>query len=161
MNDFCKIVMSNDLVLMNTIQLCYLPYPNHPKGCPNAYGKCEERYANLLSEICFDLVERIKPMYIVWSEFDLEAHAKKMKLKHLHWSKRQCRCVLYWQGTSRAMLKKRVELSIKELGGEFKVIICPEYFGVNVYKTCENVGLILDPIKDLKICHHVALFIQK
>jgi hypothetical protein len=129
-----------------------LPYPNHPKGCPK-YGhpKC----APNLPQIA-DVLNLKNPVYIAFSEFNLEAHARKMKEKHPHWTERQCKNVLYWQNTSRKWMRERARCA-KILTGADTIIECPEGMGVNVYSTCIVAGLKLEKIKDLKICRHVAL----
>jgi len=130
---------------------CLLPYPNHPKGCPNYRKKC--RWGAPPIEFYFDLY---KPMYAVFSEFNLEAHMERMKKKHPKWSNRQARCVLYWQSTSRKQLKEQIQLARNRFDCNI-VSTCPEWLGVNVYATLAQSGLRLEKIKDLKICRHVAL----
>ena len=136
---------------------CKLPYPNHPKGCPN-YGmskRCPPQ-APMVDEY-FDLS---KPLYFIHSEFDFTAHVKKMRMKHPEWSDRQCQCVLYWQGTSRKQMKERVAKAVWELGTTASTS-CPEAMGVNVYATAKLNGLNLDRIRHLKTCRHITLIGSK
>ena len=132
---------------------CRLPYPGHPQGCPN-YGrraKCPPHAPRV--DAVFDLA---KPLFLVHSVFQLEAHAHVMKVLHPEWSERQCRCVLYWQEKSRAELRARIRIAWRLL----RTTACaeiPEALGVNVYVTARQSGLHLDKIRNLKVCRHVAL----
>jgi len=131
---------------------CKLPYPGHAKGCPN-YGRdgCPPD-APFIS----DIMDLRRPVYVAFSEFNLSAHIFRMQIKHPNWSDRQCRCVLYWQGTSRKQMRIRVKIA-KFFGGGNLVLECPEAHGVNVYATCAYSGLKLQRIKNLETCRHVAL----
>lgn len=146
----------SNMFLEDTKRYCFLPYPNHPKGCPNCYGKC---WGKRDKQVMIDtLIDMNRPIYIVYNEFNLEAHAQRMKSKHPHWSDRQCRCVLYWQSTSRKQLKERVAVVLQQLKPKPNfVTYIPELYGVNIYKTCETSGLVLDEINNMKICRHIAL----
>lgn len=133
---------------------CQLPYPNHPKGCPNFWEAKEECPPKAPSvDEYFDLS---RALYFVHSEFDLNAHADMMKQRHPHWSDRQCRCVLYWQSRSRKQLKQRTSKAASLLGTDAMTMI-PEAMGVNVYVTARLAGLRLEPIRSLSLCRHVAL----
>ena len=132
---------------------CQSPYSNHPKGCPNynATVKCPHQ-APLIGEL-FDLK---KSLCFVHSEFDLAVHVAKMEKKHPEWTLKQCKCVLYWQGTSRKQLKDRIREAMADLGAD-TVAMVPEALGVNVYATARLAGLNLERIRYLSICRHVAL----
>lgn len=147
------IIPIKDLILSsNTGDWCKLPYPNHPRGCPN-YGKdrCPPN-APLLEEY-FDIQEHL---YFVHSEFDLGAHALRMKEKHPNWTDRQCRCVLYWQGTSRKQLKDRIEEAVQLLDID-GISTCPEAMGINVFATGRKCGMILERTREISTCRHVAV----
>ena len=147
------------LVLMKGFDcgwLCVLPYPNHPKGCPNFYIKPDCPPFSYSAYSFFGMNEK-KQFYLVHSEFNLEAHAAKIKQRHPYWTERQCKNVLYWQGTSRKQLKGRVSEALNILGGEWNVTDCPESMGVNVYVTARLSGLKLERIRYLKMCRHIAL----
>jgi len=136
----------------NTGQWCRIPYPNHPKGCPN-YGRdgCPPNALHITKVLDFK-----QSIYIAYSEFNLQAHMKRMKEKHPHWSERQQRNVLYWQGTSRKQMRQRAK-HIQYLTRADIVLTCPEAHGVNVYATCFVNGLHLEKIRHLIICRHIAL----
>ena len=132
-------------------ELCYKPYTNHPKGCPN-YGKRETcpPKAVLLPDY-FDIS---KPIMVVWADFNLGQHREKMMLKHPNWSRRQLDCCLYWQGKVTKRLKQEVKYNLgrSDLFQNLKNLAatyCPEAMGVNVTETMKNVGLILEwpPVK--------------
>ena len=132
---------------------CQLSYPNHPKGCPK-YGKdkkCPPNAPKIKDYFDFD-----KPIWLVHSEFNLSNHILKMKEKHPGWSERQCKNVLYWQGTSRKQLRQRCIAAFLETGANIHTFV-PEAMGVNVYLTARLAGLKLERIRHLKICRHVAL----
>lgn len=131
---------------------CQYRYPNHPKGCPN-YGRdgCPPD-APFITEV----MDLRRPVYIAFSEFNLDAHAIRMQFKHPAWTERQCKNVLYWQGISRKQMRQRAKIA-QFYGGGDVVLTCPEAHGVNVYATCFYSGLKLQKIKKLTTCRHVAL----
>jgi len=123
---------------------CRLPYPNHRRGCPN-FGKkdkCPPRAPR------FEDIVRA-PYWLVAQSFDLKAHAERMKRKHPHWSERQARCVLYWQGTVNKALREWASLLWKELGDDYMVVKIPEANGVNLFATCAKIGIHLKRNPDL------------
>lgn len=115
---------------------CKLPYPNHPKGCPN-YGKktsCPPKAPLFESFVK-------APFTLVGVGFNLAEWAKAMKEKHPKWSDRQARCCLYWQGKVR---KKLREVCNRMALDNELIVYAPEAMGVHVFKTCEKVGLKLE-----------------
>lgn len=119
---------------------CCLPYPNHPKGCPN-FPKCRDKYPD------FKTLEGYK-WYAIVEEFDLKAHAERMKKKHPNWTPRQCRNPLYWQNGVRKKLRERAIKFCEEkkfLGDNFSILLeVPEASGIDVFATMEKVGLKLE-----------------
>lgn len=125
--------------------LCYKPYYNHPKGCPN-YGKraiCPPQAPTL--DKFFDLDKRIMAVVI---HFNIELHREKMKVKHPKWSRRQCECCLYWQGKVKRRLRQEIEYNLMRAAlfddGPLIATDCPEAMGVDVTATMKNVGIILE-----------------
>ncbi len=119
---------------------CKLPYPDHPKGCPN-YGRkpiCPPTIP--LLEQVYDLS---KPSYLVVVEFDLAAHVHKMLTKHSGWTERQARCVLYWQGSLNKQLRLETECYLRVIPN-LVATLCPEAMGLNVIATAQLAGV---PIK--------------
>ncbi len=132
-------------------KLCTRPYHGHPKGCPN-YGKrvsCPPA-APLLCE-ALDLAY---PVYAIWNAFDFGAHISRMRRRHPEWSQRQVECCLYWQGTARKELRRKVEAWLSEPTcrfeqvvvylSELRVLYCPEACGVDVTATMASIGIELE-----------------
>jgi len=134
---------------------CKLPYPNHPRGCPN-YGKkdtCPPKVPFL--QDVFDLT---KPHWFIYTTFDLESHKKKMKSRHPDWTELQCRCVLYWQSRVNKSLKEKAIEFVKTKRGVAHTS-CPEAMGVDVIKSLKNQGLpISNSFSDLKTVYK-AIFV--
>ena len=146
------------IILLDTKQLCFSSYYNHPKGCPNAYGKCWNKDGQKCQRMLDSIIDLDKPMYLIYNEFDVESWSKVMKRKHPNWTERQCRCLLYWQGRTRAKLRQKTGLAKVMFGLSLTVLTRPEYYGVNIYATFLNAtGIILDPVSDVKICRHVVI----
>jgi len=118
---------------------CKLPYPNHPSGCPN-YGK--RKTCPPFSKEINELIE--PPYYLVIRSFDIEAQVKKMKDRHPEWSERQCRNLLYWQKGVVKKLKEEAKAFIESQDDDLLLVEIPEANGVNVFKTCENIRIILE-----------------
>ena len=131
---------------------CKIKYHQHAKGCPKDVNECSRGGLYIT-----DIIDIERPMFLVHSEFNLEAWEQKMAERHPEWTKRQCRNLLYWQSKSRKQLKERVSLTYRYNVGFQWSTTCPESYGVNVYATARVSGLILEPIKTLKVCRHVAL----
>lgn len=141
------------VISVQTDEWCKLPYPNHPRGCPN-FGKkatCPPQAPWL--DNYFDTA---RPMYLVHSEFDLDGHVEAMKNKHPQWSERQCRCLLYWQPRSRKQMMMRAHGAMLFLGCN-AVSACPEAMGLNVFATAAIAGLKLDRTRNIKTARHVCL----
>jgi len=127
---------------------CELPYPGHPKGCPNYPSKCNftkvEEYYDLSKPHWFSIIE-----------FNIGQFAAKMKAVHPEWSDRQCRCVLYWQNGVRKLLNDECKQFIGA-----KNLIChkvPEAMGVNVMLTMrKSLGLNI-AIKPVYTVRKIAL----
>lgn len=121
--------------------LCPKAYELHPRGCPN-YGKkagCPPQ-APLLTQT----LDISKPIWAIFSSFDLKAHVKKMRTAHPGWSDRQLRCCLYWQGAARKELKETIAKALESLPQPLVVVPCPEAQGVNVTATLKQVGIFLE-----------------
>lgn len=119
---------------------CCLPYPNHPKGCPN-FPKCMKDRPD------FKTLPN-KKWIAVLEKFDLKAHAERMKEKHPKWSERQARCVLYWQNSLRKRLREKAMKLYYPLRGDIFLDI-PEANGINVFATMAKHGIYLRTDPDL------------
>lgn len=116
---------------------CKLPYPNHPKGCPNYNQRnfCPPK-VHLFHQI-------IKPPFtLIAVKFNLKEHAQKMKNKHSKWTDRQAKCILYWQKKVDKQLRELSEKTASKIPNS-KILYRPEATGVDLFKTCKKVGLIL------------------
>ena len=116
---------------------CKLPYPNHPKGCPNYDKRSNCPPHQGFFEDVFDLP---RPIYMVAIPFDILSYMERMKTLHPQWSPRQCRCVLYWQGKVRKALKSLM-VEVRDSNGCNFMTDCPEAMGVNVIKTARKKGV--------------------
>ncbi len=116
---------------------CKLPYPGHPKGCPNYNRRdiCPPR-APLLDK----LIDMAKPVFCIINKFDLKAHAEIMKKRHPNWSEKQVYCCLYWQGRARKQLRLKVNDFLLDHPG-YIALYCPEGSGVDLVETVSQVGL--------------------
>lgn len=124
---------------------CKLPYPNHPKGCPN-YPMCIEQRRDFREYRDYKWVA-------VVLEFDLKAHAEEMKNKPRkdgkEWTEAQARCVLYWQEHKvRRPLKEMVMKIYHPLRGDVLLDI-PEVNGVNLFATMAKHDLYLKSKPDM------------
>ncbi len=125
------------VVNMKAREWCKLPYPGHPKGCPN-YGKkaiCPPTVDTI--DQVFDLA---RPCWFVIEEFDLGAQAKRMKKIHPEKSEKWCRNSRYWQAGVRNRLEERTKFEMVGKPGTISTD-CPEAMGVNVILTLRRLGL--------------------
>ena len=121
---------------------CVLEYKNHKKGCPN-YGKKKDCPPNVpMFDEIFDIS---KPIYAIYSTYDLFSHTEKMKQRHPEWTETQRLNVLYWQGTARKYLKENIQRFNKEFRqmGYYSTT-SPEAMGVDVTTTLKNAGIELE-----------------
>ncbi len=114
---------------------CQAKYPNHKDGCPN-FPKC------IASRGDFKDFGNDFSWYAVIEKFDLQAHAERMKEKHPHWTERQCRNLLYWQGGVRKRLTVKALKEHDPHKGMFLSI--PEAHGINVFETMALVGINIE-----------------
>ncbi len=134
---FARVVPVVDLKVRG---LCVKPYPGHAHGCPNFFKKkgCPPRCPRLGDH--FDLS---MPCFIIWSEFDLAKHVRRMRDSHPGWSERQLTCCLYWQGTSRKKLTGEIA-EFRARHPAYLVERCPEAMGLNVTATMSAAGVDLE-----------------
>jgi hypothetical protein len=118
---------------------CSLPYPGHPKGCPNVdkVSQCPS-----LIGMVDDIFDLSKAHYFVVVEFDIGDFAAGMKEKHPEWSDKQCRCCLYWQNTVRKNLRAYCNYFVAGVDNWIYTLI-PEAMGVHVFKTMRKLSIVL------------------
>lgn len=133
-------------------ELCCRPYALHPRGCPN-FGKRDTcpPSAPLYSQV-YDLA---RPVWALVNEFDLGAHVEKMRSAHPKWSDLQLRCVLYWQGSARAVQACHIAVVLGLFPGT-RAENCPEAMGIDVTKTLSLEGVELE-WPPVRIARQVAL----
>ncbi len=131
---------------------CALPYPAHPRGCPNT----EDCWCFENNHISRE-VHGAKRVHLAWVEFDIDSYEERMREGHPKWTKKQCRNLLYWQRGLRARLKK----SIKSRFGEDAAFrLCGEGGGINFYRTMRRLGVRLDMPKDLHTVRIIAVVLE-
>lgn len=139
-------------------QWCAAPYPGHPKGCPNHKGRCWGKDGNKPMSMLTDIIDAGKGVYAVYNEYDVDAREKELGELHPDWTRKQKRCLLYWQGTARAELKKKITVakSLLAMRGFVPDLVTDgEHNGVNVYVTMRGCGLKLDVIRRLSVARHL------
>jgi hypothetical protein len=123
-----------------TWEWCQLPYPGHPKGCPNYDHKigCPPN-----SPFINEVADMNKSFYFAIVVFNLENHVKNMQIRHPSWSYRQLSCCLYWQGGVKRELKETADAATRFYPGTVH-ILCPEAMGVNVFRTLKFHGMTIE-----------------
>lgn len=130
----------HDLVIQEaTRDWCRFPYPNHPKGCPN-YGKHRDCPPN--SSMLYEYFDNNRNISFVVVKFDIAGHEKRMLQRNPDWTRKQARCVLYWQGSVRSRLRKKVQEYMNKIGYN-KWSDRPEAMGLNLFRTFHKYGLKL------------------
>lgn len=133
-----RYLITGELIIdMRARGWCRLPYPGHPKGCPN-YGKspeCPPRIGRV-GEV-FDLT---RAHWFVVEEFNIRAHSHRMGQLHPEWSIRQRRNCLYWQNGVRKRLRASCN-SMVDLGHGNASTLIPEAMGVQVIETAQKIGI--------------------
>jgi len=119
--------------------LCCHSYYRHPNGCPNYAKKfgCPPAQPLINQILNFQ-----KPIYLVYTEFNLAAHVAEMRWRHPHWTEHQLYCVLYWQSKARVFQRHEERRAVKEYGADY---ICqgPEASGVNVTKLMRDAAHVI------------------
>jgi len=143
---------ANPVIDLRVRGLCRRPYAGHPEGCPNWNRRptCPPE-APLLGRV---LVLN-RPVYCIHNRFNLASHVARMRAKHPNWSERKLRCCLYWQGTARAALRRRVS-EFLEAHPRLLPLYCPEACGVDVTATMAAIGITLE-WPPVHVAYQVAL----
>jgi len=117
-----------------------MPYPGHPRGCPNWNKRptCPGRAPQIQ-----EVLDLKYPVFLVYSEFNLAAHVESLRERHPTWTERQLRCCLYWQGHARSMLRRKVTLALRAYPGTI-ALYCPEACGVDVTRLMADIGVPLE-----------------
>lgn len=118
---------------------CRRPYPNHARGCPNHAKKQGCPPQPLINYV----LNFKKPVYVVYTEFNIAQHAEKMKKLHPNWSERQIYCCLYWQPKARKAQRQEESKALKQYNLDI-VIKSPEAYGVNVDSLMKKLKINLE-----------------
>lgn len=137
---------------MKAREWCKLPYPDHPKGCPN-YGQRDTCPPQ--APLVQNFVDLNRPLYLIVVEFNLMSHITKMLQIHRGWSDRQARCVLYWQNGVNKELENKCNL-FRWSHPSMITTRCPEAMGVNVISTALIVGIPIN-VKPKNKVYKIAL----
>lgn len=129
---------------------CGMPYPNHPKGCPNA-GGCDFFKDNIQSRI-----RQARRVHLIWVTFDLDQQEEFMAEKHPDWTPRQCRNLLYWQQRVRAELRWMAN----SLYPDGQLIVGAEGGGVDFYLTMRGLGVPLDTMRNLHKVRVIGIVLE-
>ncbi len=124
--------------------LCQGRYPGHPRGCPNFGHKagCPPA-AKPLAEV----VDLARPIFAIWTVFDLAARKAELRDLHPTWSDGRCANLRYWQATARRALEGTIAewvLNSPEPMGDIVVLRTPEAHGVDVTATMRSIGQHLE-----------------
>lgn len=159
---------------------CQLPYPNHPRGCPNYSNKetCPPK-ASYKPEILNDYSNFL----LVYAIFNLKKQKERMLLKHPNWSQKQASCLLYWQNSVKKILReyineiyirnKKKRIYLFSSGSGFSsmklnqgLIYSMEAIGIDVFNTLRNnyINFELKPYENViltnLICSNGVLVIE-
>lgn len=144
-----SVIVQVEVRLAPAWEWCALPYPGHPKGCPNI-GKgnpdCPP-YAPRVEEV----LDLSRPVWWVGSAFDLATFRERMWELHPDWSLRQAGCVLYWQPSVRKHNDILAAQFLAQHPGA--VAFSPEGLGVNVTTTLQAAGVDIRWKRPLVVVH--------
>jgi hypothetical protein len=129
-----------DIVFGEYVQnFCRNTYGNYRLGCPN-YGK---KKGCPPCELIDEILDFSKPIYLIYSEFNVGEFASKMRNRHSGWTEKQAYNSRLWQGRAR----KEHNLEIKKFLGEHpgaSVVLQPERKGVDVNLIFTRLGIKLE-----------------
>jgi len=106
----------------------------------------------------FDQVfDMTKPIYAIYSAFDLGAHVEKMRTKYPNWTNAQLRNIRHWQRSANKALRERIAEFIKAYRKDgFFATTNGEGMGVNVTETMKNAGIVLEWGPKIKTVYKIA-----
>jgi predicted metal-binding protein len=133
-----------------TAKWCTLPYPGHPRGCPN-YGVKRTCPPKIDRSPYSDFVRSARFFKLVLVKVDLNQQSAKMLGKHPDWSDKKSRCLRYWQPGAKKAISDYIERTCQP--GDFvlgsgsgakvfhKERPSMEAAGINVFQTLKNNGI--------------------
>ncbi len=134
--------ISPDIILYGkSIQgLCRHAYYQHPNGCPNYNVKQACPPNQPLIDRVFDFD---RELYLVYTEFDIGAHAQRMLQMHPDWTARQAYNCRLWQPRARKIQRLEEAMLLEECFLT-KIENSPEAHGVNVTDLFSKLGIELE-----------------
>lgn len=118
---------------------CRLPYPDHPKGCPNFARK--PNYCPPTAPYFPDIFE--PNAYIAAVSINFKQYLEIRKNIHPEWTDRALRNPRHWQGHIRTHLHQLAENALANNYGD-TIIYNPEAMGVDLTATCYEAGIYLE-----------------
>tara|TARA_Y100000310_G_C20691145_1_gene822294 strand:+ start:1139 stop:1681 length:543 start_codon:yes stop_codon:yes gene_type:complete len=135
---------------------CKLPYPRHPKGCPN-YGSEERNLRGIREDLqprvvrecppsdkfLNDIFDFSKDIFVIYNIYEVGKDAEERRLTHPKlktlgdWYN-----VRYWQNRARRELYDECANFLDQYKGTI-VDLCPETHGVNLVKVMKTIGIEL------------------
>lgn len=126
---------------------CQLPYPNHPKGCPN-HGK--RNYCPPQAPDVQDFFNLNKRHWFLITEFDFASYIEIMQIAHPSWSERCLRCVLYWQNQIRAIQRQQIN-EFRQIHPDTLFTQLPEAMHINVLRTLLRLRIDFETKPKIKV----------
>ncbi|MBD3228697.1 MAG: hypothetical protein GF329_10980 [Candidatus Lokiarchaeota archaeon] len=115
-----------------TRKWCLLPYPNHPRGCPN-YNK--NPLCPPFAEFLEEKVKKFNYFYLIYAVFNFREYTRKMMKRHPTWTERQARNLLYWQNSIKKMIRDHLKRILHENSNlEFYLLGCGSGFNDKSFK---------------------------
>jgi len=119
---------------------CLDPYQDHPKGCPNwNYKSGCPPHVPYFPDVYSTTV------HIAAVRFNFGDYLENKKAIHPDWTERALRNPRHWQNHLRSELHRFLEEELpkrQEITGD--VLFNPEAMGVNLFATCQKVGIELE-----------------
>ena len=161
-----KIISRNSIIAYKEIlDLCKRPYPGHRKGCPNIEKCHNELIVPFFKKL--DSQMKFRFYYLLYAIFDFKGYKKSRKKEYPKWSDGKIKCVLYWQGSVKSLIRKKLEKIYNEY--DFYVLGCGsglklsfqkpvasmEAVGINVFSTMKinKVEFEIKPISRIVFCN--------
>lgn len=147
-------------------KLCYYPYPNHLKGCPNI-NKCRNLNVPYFGNLIYRL--NYNYYYLVYIDFNFKRYKELRKISNPEFfnTEDRIKCVLYYQNSLKYVIKKYIELIYKQ-NKDFYVfgfgsglnlsfqepVASMEAVGINVFSTMKlnKIPFEIKPVNKIVFC---------
>lgn len=156
---------TKDKIILTDEIFCTRSYPNHPKGCPNFSKK----------PLCPPNTEKINldkynDYILFYIKFNFKEYYELRKKEHPNWTDKQVKCVLYWQGAVRKILKEALFEFCKEYiyYNKYDLFLCVsdiygypsmEAVGINVFSTMRlnGVKMEINPVNNIYLVSLICI----